>query len=90
MATLTIRKVPDRVRNGLRVRAAKNGRSLEAEAREILAVASTSTREAKLVDPDKAFAKLRASLRKANKGKMPTGVVDEFLRERRREWGEDE
>lgn len=90
MATLTIRKVPDNVRDGLRVRAAKNGRSLEAEARDILAAASLSKGLVKPIDPDKAFAKLRASLRKANKGKMPTGVVDEFLRERRREWGEDE
>jgi plasmid stability protein len=33
MATLTIRNLPDAVRDRLRVRAAENGRSMEAEAR---------------------------------------------------------
>jgi plasmid stability protein len=36
MATLTIRNLPDDVRDRLRVRAARNGRSMEAEAREAL------------------------------------------------------
>ncbi len=36
MATLTIRNLPDRVRDRLRVRAAENGRSMEAEARTLL------------------------------------------------------
>ncbi|MEM7303540.1 MAG: Arc family DNA-binding protein [Pseudomonadota bacterium] len=36
MATLTIRNLDDSVRDQLRVRAAKNGRSMEAEVREIL------------------------------------------------------
>lgn len=37
MATLTIRDLDDQVKAGLRVRAAHNGRSMEAEARVILA-----------------------------------------------------
>lgn len=37
MATLTIRNLPDSVRDALRVRAAKNGRSMEAEARAMIA-----------------------------------------------------
>jgi plasmid stability protein len=37
MATLTIRKLPDDVRDALRLRAARNGRSMEAEVREMLA-----------------------------------------------------
>jgi plasmid stability protein len=37
MATLTIRRLPDEVYEGLRERARLNGRSLEAEARNILA-----------------------------------------------------
>lgn len=45
MATLTIRNLPDRVRDRLRVRAAENGRSMEAEARMIL--------EESLVEPGK-------------------------------------
>jgi len=36
MATLNIRKLPDEIRDKLRVRAARAGRSMEAEARAIL------------------------------------------------------
>lgn len=36
MATLTIRNLPDAVRDKLRIRAAENGRSMEAEARAVL------------------------------------------------------
>jgi antitoxin FitA len=36
MASITIRKVEERVKTRLRLRAAQNGRSMEAEAREIL------------------------------------------------------
>lgn len=43
MATLTIRNLPDEVRDRLRVRAAEKGRSMEAEARELLTLA-TETR----------------------------------------------
>lgn len=39
MAILTVRNVPDEVHRALRVRAAKHGRSTEAEVREILAAA---------------------------------------------------
>lgn len=37
MAQLTVRKIPDELVTALRVRAAKNGRSAEAEHRQILA-----------------------------------------------------
>ena len=40
MATLTIRNLPDDVRDRLRVQAARNGRSMEAEARAILGSAT--------------------------------------------------
>lgn len=39
MAILTVRNVPDDVHRALRVRAAKHGRSTEAEVRDILATA---------------------------------------------------
>jgi plasmid stability protein len=39
MAMLTVRNLPDDVHRALRVRAAQNGRSTEAEVREILATA---------------------------------------------------
>jgi plasmid stability protein len=46
MATLTIRNLPDKIRDRLRVRAAKRGVSMEAEARAILADAvGTLTRK---------------------------------------------
>ncbi len=38
MAMLTVRNLPDDVHRALRVRAAQNGRSAEAEVREILSV----------------------------------------------------
>jgi plasmid stability protein len=37
MATLTIRNLPDELHAALRVRAARNGRSMEAEVREMIA-----------------------------------------------------
>lgn len=37
MATLTIRKIDDELKEKLRVRAARHGRSMEAEVRDILA-----------------------------------------------------
>ena len=42
MAVLTIRNLPDEVRDRLRLRAAQSGRSMEAEVRDILAQASLS------------------------------------------------
>jgi len=39
MAMLTVRNLPDEVHRALRVRAAQNGNSTEAEVRKILAVA---------------------------------------------------
>lgn len=40
MAMLTVRNLPDDVHRALRVRAARHGRSTEAEVREILAAAT--------------------------------------------------
>jgi plasmid stability protein len=88
MATLTIRNLSDEVHSRLRIKAAKNGRSLEAEVRELLTDLSGVRRE-KPVDPDKAVQRIRRMIRKAHGGKMPTGVVDKFLKERRRDWGEE-
>ena len=36
MSAITVRQLPDEVKQRLRVRAAENGRSMEAEVREIL------------------------------------------------------
>jgi plasmid stability protein len=39
MASLTIRKLDDRVKTKIRLRAAQNGRSMEEEARRLLSLA---------------------------------------------------
>ncbi len=44
MASITIRNLDDRVKAKLRVRAARHGRSMEEEARDILAAAVSSDR----------------------------------------------
>jgi len=48
MASVTIRNLPDETHRALRVRAAKNGRSTEAEIREILEMAVRPAKRSKL------------------------------------------
>ena len=48
MTAITIRKLPDELKQRLRLRAAANGRSMEAEAREILTRALTADTRADL------------------------------------------
>ena len=48
MAMLTVRNLPDEVHRALRIRAAKHGRSTEAEVREILETAVKPEGRAKL------------------------------------------
>jgi plasmid stability protein len=43
MASITIRKLPENVKRRLRMRAARNGHSMEQEARELLEVALSRT-----------------------------------------------
>ncbi|SCU79453.1 putative plasmid stability protein y4jJ [Cupriavidus necator] len=50
MPILTVRNVPDHVHRALRVRAAQNGRSTEAEVREILASAVMPQKRVRLGD----------------------------------------
>ena len=45
MAAVTVRKLPEKVHRALKVRAARNGRSTEAEIRHILEVAVSSRPE---------------------------------------------
>ena len=80
MATLNIRRLPEDVHAKLRVRAAKAGRSMEAEARMILAEAVQGP-QPKPVD----LARLRAFMLQLYGGKLPAGVVDDLIAERRRE-----
>jgi len=50
VAILTVRNVPDDVRRALRVRAARHGRSTEAEVREILAAVVKPSSPVRMVD----------------------------------------
>jgi len=79
MAVLTIRNLPDEVRDRLRLRAAQAGRSMEAEVREILARASLEPQET--TDPDE----LQDWIDRLYAGQKPGNVVDELIDERRLE-----
>ncbi len=78
MATLNIRGLSDEVHQRLRLRAARNGRSMEAEARGILAESLAAD---ELMTPEA----LQAWVAGLYRGRPPTGVVDELLAERRAE-----
>jgi plasmid stability protein len=80
MAALNIRRLPEDVHAKLRVRAAKAGRSMEAEARMILAEAVRQPGP-KRVD----LAALRAFMERLHEGKLPRGVADDLIAERRQE-----
>jgi len=79
MATLNIRKLPDPVHARLRLRAAKSGRSMEAEARTIL----TDTCKPEVSD-DK-LSELQDLVGRLYGDSKPVGVVEDLISERRRE-----
>ena len=79
MAALTIRNLPDEVRERLRLRAAKAGRSMEAEIRAILTEASLAESRRSSADA------LQAWVNELYGKKKPDGVVDDLIAERRRE-----
>ncbi len=78
MATLSIRNLPEEVHVGLRVRAARAGRSMEAEARAILA-------EACAPEPRVTGADLQDTIARLYGGAPPSGVVADLIAERREE-----
>lgn len=83
MATLSIRNLPEEVHRALRLRAARHGRSMEAEARQILS---------EVVRPRPQGEDAAATLRRLGRelfGDRREGALDEFLRWRREEaWRE--
>lgn len=84
MATLTIRNLPDDVRDKLRVRAAEKGRSMEAEVRSVLAEAViASSTDVSMTEWN---ARVRGIQERVAKY-IPKGsyTVDDFLAERRAE-----
>ncbi len=80
MATLTIRNLPDEVRDRLRVRAAQNGRSMEAEAREILADAFGGVPK---TERQRTLREIQDRLRSLPGYDPNVSIVDEFLAEKR-------
>jgi plasmid stability protein len=86
MATLTIRNIPDEVHTAIRVRAAKNGRSMEEEVRLLLAnFAANENKSEEDIRADVAarVAKAQAKVREMFGGELPKNAVDEFIAERR-------
>lgn len=79
MAILNIRNLPDDVHRRLRLRAARAGHSMEAEARAILAEAC---RDPDGVAPPESLIDL---VRELYGDQRPTGVVDALIAERRAE-----
>lgn len=79
MAVLSIRNIPDEVHALLRVRAAKAGRSMESEARDIL------TRACHAEGKPRNAENLQKLVAKLYKQKKPRSVVKELIRSRRKE-----
>jgi plasmid stability protein len=87
MATLTIRNVPEEVHHALRIRAAENGRSMEAEVRDLLARTVISGRQKK-VSPQKsraAIARLQKMVDEAYRDDRPKDAVSDLIARRRRD-----
>ena len=81
MATLTIRNLPDDVRDRLRIEAAKNGRSMEAEARAVLEAAVEGRRRRSAAERDAVVARVQEALAPFRSADM--SIVDELIAERR-------
>lgn len=87
MAVLNIRNLPDEVHARLRVRAAEHGRSMEAEARAILAAAcSSDSTEPSPISVEE----IQDWVDELYDHDKPEGVVESLIEERReearREW----
>jgi plasmid stability protein len=84
MATLTIRNLPDDLYERLRKRAAENKRSMEAEARELMARALPSK-----ANVDEAIRRMQALIERLPPEAQENISIDSFLAERRKMWGEE-
>ena len=85
MATLTIRNLPDDVYARLRIRAAENQRSMEAEARELVTKALPAPQRS----PQEAVRRLQQMVDRLPKKGRDNFTVEKFLAERRKIWGEE-
>jgi plasmid stability protein len=79
MASLNVRNLPEKVQRRLRLRAARAGRSMEAEAREILTAATLGTRRAV------GATELQLFVDRLYGSRRPTSVVDDLIGDRRKE-----
>lgn len=77
MPTLTIRNLPEQIHAALREQAARDGLSIEAEARKILT-------EACKIDK-KPVTELQNLVDQLYNGKKPANVVEQLIQERRSE-----
>jgi plasmid stability protein len=77
MPTLTIRNLPDKVHAALRIQAAQDGLSLEAEVRKILTETANINKK-----PVRGLQELVDQL---YDGRKPVHVVEELIKERRAE-----
>ncbi len=80
MATITIRNLDDEVKKKLRQRAARHDRSMEAEARAILAKATLSTHEEEQPTTSDAYLSKIQKARKLWNGKMDANEVMSMTR----------
>jgi plasmid stability protein len=85
MATLTIRNLPDEIYERLRKRAAENKRSMEAEARDLMAKALPLKASHK-----EAVRRMQELIERLPPEAREKISVDAFLADRRKMWGEDE
>ncbi len=79
MAALTVRNLPDDVHAHLRIRAARAGRSMEAEARAILMAVCLAD---EVIQPPSVLQSWVDTLYQGNK---PSAVTDDLIAERRQE-----
>ena len=86
VATLTIRNLSDRAHDALRLRAAGNRRSMEAEAR--LLIEGLDAPEATASHLDAIRALQAHAIAAAGGPEKAKGIVDSFLAERAGEWDE--
>jgi plasmid stability protein len=79
MATLTIRNVPAELREQLRIRAARHGRSMEAEVRALLARSVWEENDSQGKEDVRDF------VRDLYSGRTPQNAAEELIRQRRME-----
>jgi plasmid stability protein len=84
-----IERLPVKIREKLDMRAKVSGRSVEAEAAAILSASLEGENLENRLTPPSDMDELQRMVWEAYGGRLPGNVVDEYLAERERMWGED-